>query len=269
LNDIVIAIAESFSYAPVVGIGDTYKMLSGLSASWMESQNEIHKQEYIQSDGQPNFIYDAEYLRQIINAMEIGSEKSALEKLQNYIDQLKENNHSFLMQQYIFTDFMGEVTSLSRKYHVDLAVHGVSLMLSSKSLQGFKNAASELINDFCEKYTQKKCTQDDDELFAIYEYIDTHFTDYDISLESVAESFHVSTTMVRQAVLKYTDKTYKEYIIWARIEYAKKLLQEQDLTISDVCQRIGYVNISYFIKLFREMVGITPAKYKQNTTSKV
>ena len=270
LNDIVIAIVETFSYTPhIVGIGDTYNVLSGLSASWMESLDEIHKQEYIQNDEQSNFVYNADYLQQIINAMEIGSEKSALEKLEHFVDQLKKNNHSFLMQQYIFTDFMGEVTKLSRKYHVDLAVHSVSLMLSSKSIQGFENAASELIHDFCEKYIQTKCAQEDDQLFAIYEYINTHFADYDISLESVAESFHVSTTIVRQAVLKYTDKTYKEYIIFARIEYAKKLLQEQDLSISDICQKVGYGNISYFIRLFREAVGITPAKYRQNITNRL
>lgn len=268
LNDIVIAIAESLSYTPIVGIGDAYNMLSGLSASWMESLDEIHKQ-CMKIDECSNFIYDAEYLQQIINAMEIGSEKSALEKLNHFVDQLKETNHSFLMQQYIFTDFMGEVTKLSRKYHIDLSVHSVSLMLSSKSIQGFLNAASELIHDFCEKYTQTKCAREEDELYAIYEYINTHFADYDISLESVAESFHVSTTMVRQAVLKYTDKTYKEYIIFARIEYAKKLLRKQDLTISDVCQKVGYGNISHFIRLFREIVGITPAKYKQNITNEL
>lgn len=51
--------------------------------------------------------------------------------------------------------------------------------------------------------------------------------------------------------------------MFLRIEYAKKLLmQEEDMTVAQICQKVGYSNIPYFIKLFKEMTGMTPAKYK-------
>lgn len=265
LSDIVVSVAESFSYAPTVGMGNVYPTLSGLSASWLESLNAIHEQEHMQIDRPSNFVYETESLQQIISALEIGSEEIAIEKLNLYVTHLKETSLSFLMLQYIFINFMGEVTKLSRKHHLDLSVQSVSLMLVSKDVHDFEMAAIELIRDFCKKFTLARSIQEDNELFRIYEHINACFSDYDISLEGVAETFHVNTTVVRQAVIKYTGKTYKDYIIFLRIEYAKRLLREQNLTIAEICQKVGYANISYFIRLFREIVGVTPAKYRNQT----
>ena len=265
LSDIVVSVAESFSYTPIVGMGNVYSTLSGLSASWLESLNAIHEQEHMEKDKQPGFVYESGYLQQIIGALEIGSEEIALEKLNLYVAYLEKTAFSFLMLQYIFADFMGEVTKLSRKHHLDLSVQSVSLMLASKNVHDFETAAIELIRDFCKKFALERSIQEDSRLFQIYEHISKCFSDYDISLEGVAEVFHVNTTTVRQAVLKYTGKTYKDYIIFLRIEYAKKLLQEESLTIAEICEKVGYANISYFIRLFREIVGVTPAKYRNKT----
>lgn len=265
LTDIIVSVAESFSYVPVIGIGNVYPILSGLSASWLESLNEIHEQEHLHPDKQKNFVYETKYLQQIINALEMGNEEIALEKLNLYVDALKQETLSFLLLRYIFTDFMGEITKLSRKHQLDLSVQSVSLMIISKNLRDFETAATQLIHDFCRKLTLKKDLREKDASRQIYEYLNNHFADYDISLEGVAEIFHVSTTAVRQTILTYTDKTYKDYIIYLRIEYAKKLLQEHTLTIAEVCRKIGYGNISYFIRLFREIVGTTPAKYRDET----
>lgn len=265
LSDIVVSVAESFSYVPTVGMGNVYPTLSGLSASWLESQNAIHEQESIQSEKQANFVYETEYLQQIISALEIGSEEIALEKLGHYVGYLKKSDLSLLMQKYIFAEFMGGITELSRKHHFNLSVTSISLMVAAKNVHDFEIAAVELIGDFCKKFIQEKNAQKDNELFRIYEYVSNHFSDYDISLEGVAEIFQVNTTTVRQAILKYTDKTYKDYIIFLRIEYAKKLLQEQEMTVAEVGQKVGYANISYFIRLFREVVGVTPAKFRDKT----
>ena len=44
---------------------------------------------------------------------------------------------------------------------------------------------------------------------------------------------------------------------------SKTLLLTEELPISEICQRVGYINTSYFIKLFREATGISPAKYRK------
>ena len=85
-----------------------------------------------------------------------------------------------------------------------------------------------------------------------------------MSLEKTAEALQVSTGVVRKAVSVYTGKTYKDYLIHLRMECAKKLLRTEDLPIAEICSKVGYGSTSYFIKLFRETTGVTPAKYKNS-----
>ena len=51
-------------------------------------------------------------------------------------------------------------------------------------------------------------------------------------------------------------------MIYLRIEYAKGLLEKGKLTVAEVCEKVGYGNISYFIKVFRETTGMTPAVWR-------
>lgn len=47
-----------------------------------------------------------------------------------------------------------------------------------------------------------------------------------------------------------------------RMEKAKQLLAQDELSVSEVSQRVCYASASYFIKAFRQAVGMTPANYK-------
>ena len=85
--------------------------------------------------------------------------------------------------------------------------------------------------------------------------------EYDISLEKVAEELNTSTTIVRESILEVSKKTYKDFVINLRVEYAKKLLQEGELSVAEIANQIGYSSVSYFIRMFKEATSITPAKY--------
>ena len=56
--------------------------------------------------------------------------------------------------------------------------------------------------------------------------------------------------------------SYKEYLTKLRIEEAKKLLVQEEISVNDVCQRVGYINVSYFIKIFQKYTGVTPTRYR-------
>lgn len=58
---------------------------------------------------------------------------------------------------------------------------------------------------------------------------------------------------------KYTGKTPKEFIKDLRLLKAKELLAYESVT--DVCFDIGYENISYFIKEFKNKYGLTPKQF--------
>ncbi len=53
-----------------------------------------------------------------------------------------------------------------------------------------------------------------------------------------------------------------QYVTQCRIERAKQLLTQPELSIVEVCQQVGFQSQSHFTKVFRERMGITPKAYR-------
>jgi YesN/AraC family two-component response regulator len=57
-----------------------------------------------------------------------------------------------------------------------------------------------------------------------------------------------------------------EYINRKRIELAKRLLVETKLQVQSIAQQCGIMDVHYFSKLFKRLVGLTPLEYRQAHT---
>ena len=262
-------VAESFEYKPLIGIGNAYQELSNLSASWLESMDAIQcERRKCEKEEQGGFVYDAEELRRILAVLESGNEEAALKKMEGFVEELYRKPMSMLMLQYILADFLGEIRKLGEKYRIDVSRRNISLLISAKNARDFEGAAKKVIHEFSERYEAVRSQAKEEESKQICEYIEAHFAEYDISSESVAAYFHVNRGIVRQAVLEHTGKLYRDYIIYLRIEYAKQLLRQENIPVAELCQKVGYGNVSYFVKLFREVTGVTPSKYRNMVSDK-
>lgn len=87
------------------------------------------------------------------------------------------------------------------------------------------------------------------------------------SLRDYAARRHVSSAYLSRAARQATGKTVTELLQERRIEKAKKLLQETDLTVMEICTAVGYNNSSYFYRIFESAAGMSPAAFRVNTGS--
>ena len=271
LEEMIGAVAESFGYKPVIGSGNTYQALENLSASWLESMDEIHSRKKDARRGKnrgSTYKYKAEELQQIVDVLENGNEAEAERRLESLAEKWEKEPVSMLMRQYILADFLGEMRKLYGKYQLEISKKNISLLMSARNTQDFERAAGNMIHEFCEGYEAFNSREGEKESDRICDYINAHFFEYDISIENVAENLHTSTDAVRQAVLKRTGRLYRDYLIYLRIEYAKELLGQENISVADLCRKVGYGNVSHFIKLFREVTGVTPAKYRKKVKGK-
>jgi two-component system response regulator YesN len=60
--------------------------------------------------------------------------------------------------------------------------------------------------------------------------------------------------------------TFKQRLTGYRIEQAKDLLMHTELPVKEVSQRVGYLSESYFCKVFKESLGMTPLEYRHGFT---
>jgi len=96
----------------------------------------------------------------------------------------------------------------------------------------------------------------------IVEYIKENCTDYNMSLELVAQQFDITTSYLCRIIKQQIGMSYKEYITELRIAKAKDILLENGLSVAEVCTRVGYTNVSNFIRVFQKYTGMTPAKFR-------
>lgn len=82
--------------------------------------------------------------------------------------------------------------------------------------------------------------------------------------EELASMVHISPGYLGRIFKKETGYALSDYIIEKRISVAKQLLTKTNLSITAVAERVGITYSSYFTKLFKDKVGVTPQEYRQN-----
>lgn len=85
------------------------------------------------------------------------------------------------------------------------------------------------------------------------------------SLKNFAAQCCVSSAYLSRVLKEATGKTCTELLQERRIEKAKKLLLETDLSIFEICETVGYQNSTYFYRIFEQAEGMSPAQWRVNT----
>ncbi|MBE6688312.1 MAG: helix-turn-helix domain-containing protein [Ruminococcaceae bacterium] len=88
--------------------------------------------------------------------------------------------------------------------------------------------------------------------------------DAQITLNEMAESAEMSPKYFCHFFKAMTTKTPIEYLNFYRIEMAIKKLINSDMSVTEVAFSCGFNDLSYFIKTFKQVKGVTPAKYRKS-----
>ena len=101
-----------------------------------------------------------------------------------------------------------------------------------------------------------------DTMDKIVQYINEHFSDTDLSLNTIAKQVYLSPNYISTLFKKYLDVNISNYIIDIRMKKAEKLLRESDYKAYEIANMVGYTNSQYFSILFKRSIGISPTDYR-------
>lgn len=82
------------------------------------------------------------------------------------------------------------------------------------------------------------------------------------TLKSTARYFHFHPNYLSSVIKKLTGRNFLDILHELKLKNASMLLSNSELSMRDVCQEVGYNNLSFFYKLFKNRYGITPANYR-------
>ena len=94
-------------------------------------------------------------------------------------------------------------------------------------------------------------------------YIQQNYTGK-ILLREFGEQFHLSEKYISRYFKEHFHITLSQYVTYLRLEHAKQMLQETDISVTEVAMQSGYQNVSYFIRSFKKTYGVSPLKYRKS-----
>ena len=111
--------------------------------------------------------------------------------------------------------------------------------------------------------TEEQDAQEERTITGIIRYLQEHL-DKEISLNILADEFHLSSQYVSQLFKSEIGVNFLAYLTSIRMERAKKLLLATSLSIGEISEKCGYADYRVFTKAFKKEEGSTPSQYRRN-----
>lgn len=212
---------------------DLHRTLDADITSWERILINL-KPEFLLSD-------DAERIKRLVSIFNNGSSVLSLT----------------IKEQSIVEDFLFKMLSEAENKEISFEdmiaanlIQLLSYVLRLKSINALSSDSS--IN-----YINKKATP-------IIQYINKHYMD-PLSLELLAKLFYMSPYYLCKVFKKSTGFTLIEYLNQIRVKEAQTLLRGSGLNVTEVAEKVGFGSVSQFGRVFKEISGVSPLKYRKQT----
>lgn len=190
-------------------------------------------------------------------------------------------------------DFAGKLFQLAELQHIGRFIKGAAqgikfvgnarptikqMLLNLVELEGSKRITQLIdILEFMSLTSEKKvlCTtysithiksENLGRLNTIFEYTLQHYK-RNISLEEISDLVHLSPNAFCRYFKLHTRRTYKEFVNEIRIANVCRLMQETSMSIAEIAFASGFNNLSHFIRTFKKLKHVKPAKYRKTANS--
>lgn len=123
----------------------------------------------------------------------------------------------------------------------------------------------ELLNDIKEEisaFIRERRGTENETISKILDYIYEHYNE-DLDLAEVARVFNFNYSYLSSYFNQYVSEGFSGYLNGIRVSEACKLLKENDKTIVEISQIVGYSDQSYFSRVFKKVTGMSPMAWRK------
>lgn len=98
-------------------------------------------------------------------------------------------------------------------------------------------------------------------MLKVFRYIEEHYNDG--QLRNIANELHYDECWLSREIKRQSGKTFTQLMQDKRLNQAIFLLKTTSMKVSEISERVGYENFSYFHRIFQKKYGISPHKYRK------
>jgi AraC-like DNA-binding protein len=135
-------------------------------------------------------------------------------------------------------------------------------LIKARDFEDLAHVLTDALNDFIEGIYLHGFNRSNSHVSKALDFITKHHAK-PLTLAEIAGAVGLSPYRLAHLVKAHTGKTILQIIIHARVQNARHLLENSEKSCTEIAYEAGFNDQSYFIKHFKRLTGITPAKYRR------
>lgn len=108
----------------------------------------------------------------------------------------------------------------------------------------------------------KASVPEDSPVYPALSYMQGHRSEM-LRMSQMAELCHLSSSYFSKLFLRELGENFTDYMKRQKVQWAKEMLRKTDKSVNEISTELGFLDSSYFIKVFKAFEGITPLAYRQ------
>ena len=96
----------------------------------------------------------------------------------------------------------------------------------------------------------------------LIQYTKKHYQE-DLTLKKIGERFNYNSAYLGKKFRKETGKNYLAFLDEVRMEKAVEILRHSNLMVYEVAELVGYSNVDYFYKKFKQYHQVSPNEFRK------
>ena len=253
-----------------------YNLITDGKQKLMDNQGKYYQQSKISESIQmyKNFTkkegttYPYEKEKDLITKVKTGNAKEAksiLNDLLGYVLFSEGNNLDVVKSRAIELSSLLSRAAIEGGAATDTILKINNMFLKSaqqiNSLEELCYKLQELVEVFTESMFNYTPTKNNEIIKKAMSYISDNFAS-NITLDDVARHVHLNPAYFSSIFKQSCGSSFKEYLNMVRIEESKRLLANTDYSVVDIAVATGFMDQSYFSKVFKKYTGLTPKQYR-------
>ena len=256
-----------------IGIG-SFKNFDELNTSYKEAlralsftkNNEVNHIKDIERFESKCESYPQDEIKKLIYVCSIGDEEDAVSifdkiyssiysKVEGSFEKLRNSIFKIIMLFYKNIDI-----SLFNKQSYTSSISEFMKCSTSCELEAW---CRNNIKDVCSDIKNEKERDTSKIIVKAKKYIYDNY-DKDITLDEIAKVVSVSPYYFSRLFKEETNENYIDYLTSVRIKKAKYFMESLNMSVKEICYKIGYNDPNYFSRLFKKIEKITPTEYMKS-----
>jgi AraC-like DNA-binding protein len=267
-------------YDITIGIGKFHTSINKVGVSYNEAMTAISNRngdkrfQIVDSNElsiENRFLYSFIDEQKVLNHLKLGDSAGLQAVIRNIVDTNVERSISYDHIRQLFKEMYMTVIRFAADKGVDARQlqtgHPVDLFgdaARNEAFVGLKEMERDF-NEFCRKVMEASKAgggmKSGNLVTLIEKYVQENYT-RDVGLEQIAAEMGVSFKYVSRVFKDKMGMNLTDYINQVRMAKAKELLQNTDLRVNDIAERVGIPSRTTFLRVFKKVEGIAPNEYR-------